>query len=186
MGAWIAPAGAAPTTVTFEALPETPFNSYTEGLVTFTAVNGGLLKRDVTPDGTWGLRAVVAPYPEQRADIAGGASFVSVELGDFAGIDAETVFLEIFDAEGNSLGFTSQAIPADLMGMTTLSLTSPCFAYAIFGSRDSTSNNGSSVRSDNFTFEPCACPSAIPAPGAILLGTMGASIVGYLRRRRAL
>jgi len=187
LAAWIGPAGAAPTTVTFEALPETPFNSYTEGLVTFTAVNGGLLMRDFAPNGTLALRAVTSPYPEIRADIAGGASSVSVDLGDYAGIDAETVFLEIFNAEGELLDSISQPIPADLEGMTTLSLSSPCFSYAIFGSRESTSFNGSSVRSDNFTFEPCPpCPNVIPAPGAILLGTIGASLVGCLRRRRAL
>ena len=101
LGVWIAPARAAPTTVTFEALPDVPFNMYVEGLATFTAVDGGLLKRDTAPNLTWALRAVTEPYPEMRADIAGGASFVSVDLGDFAGIDTETVFLEIFGAVGH-------------------------------------------------------------------------------------
>jgi hypothetical protein len=187
LAVWIGPAGAAPTTVTFEALPETPFNSYTEGPVTFTAVDGGLLMRDLAPNGTLALRAVTSPYPEMRADIAGGASFVSVDLGDYANIDSETVFLEIFDAADNSLGFISEDVPIDRMGMTPLELSGPCFAYAIFGARNSSINNGSSVRADNFTFELCPpCPNVIPAPGAILLGTIGTSLVGYLRRRRTL
>jgi hypothetical protein len=36
---------------------------------------------------------------------------------------------------------------------------------------------------DNFTYDETA---TIPAPGAILLGTLGTGLVGYLRRRRAL
>jgi hypothetical protein len=179
----MSPARAASTTIAFETLPETPFNSYTEGLVTFTAVDGGQLKKDLAPNMTWALRAVTEPYPEMRADIAGGATFVSVDLGDYANIDSETVFLEIFSASGTSLGFASEAVPIDRMGMTTLTLSGPCFAYAVFGARDSSIDNGSSVRADNFTFEPCACPSVIPAPGAILLAAMGAGLVGRLRRR---
>lgn len=186
LAVWVGPTRADPTTITFEALPDVPFDVYTEGLVTFRAVDGGPLKRDETPNGTWGLRAVEEPYPEMRADIAGGATSVTVDLGDFANIDSETVFLEIFSASGAPLGFVSEDVPIDRMGMTRLTLSGPCFAYAVFGARDSSIQNGSSVRADNFTFEPCACPPVIPAPAAILLGTMGAGLVGHLRRRRVL
>ncbi len=179
--AWMSPALAAPTTVMFESLPTTPFDSYTEGLATFTAVDGSQLRKAYTLNGTWGIRSGTWPYAEMQADIAGGASSVSVDLGDKVGDDAETLFLEIFDAAGNSLGFTSQAIPADLSCMTTLSLSSPCIAYAVFGSRESTLNNGSSILADNFTYKPCSCPSAIPAPGGILLGMTGAGLIGLLR-----
>jgi len=186
LAAWVGPAPAAPTTVTFNTLPDVPFDSYTEGPVTFTAVNGGLLKGDMSPNGTQALRAVTEPYPEMRADIAGGATYVSVDLGDYANIDSETVFMEIFDAAGKSLGFTSEEVPFDRMGMTPLTLSGPCFAYAIFGARDSSIDNGSSVRADNFTYELCPCPDVIPAPGAILLGTIGAGLVAHLRRGRVL
>jgi hypothetical protein len=184
--AWISPALAAPTTVAFETLPTTPFDSYTEGLATFTTVTGSQLRKAYTLNGTWGIRSAAWPYAEMRADIAGGASSVSVDLGDKASDDAETLFLEIFNAAGSSLGFTSQAVPADLSCMTTLSLNSPCIAYAVFGSRESTLNNGSSIIADNFTYQSCPCPSVIPAPGAILSGMIGASLVGHLRRRRTL
>ncbi|MEN6337125.1 MAG: hypothetical protein ABFE01_22940 [Phycisphaerales bacterium] len=186
LAVWVGPARAAPTTITFEALPDVPFYMYTDSGVTFRAVDGGLLKRDETPNGSWGLRAVVDPYPEMRADFAGGAKSVSVDLGDFANIDSETVFLEIFSASGTSLGFVSEDVPIDRMGMTRLTLSGPCFDYAVFGARNSSIGNGSSVRADNFTFEPCTCPSAVPAPGALLLGAMGAGLVGRLRRRRVL
>lgn len=183
MGTFAGSATAA-TTIDFESLPDSPFLSYTEGRVTFTAVDGGLLQKFAdTPNGTYSLTGLDSPYSELRADFAGGTRFVTVDLGDYANIDAETVFLEIFGASGESVGFVSEDIPADRMGMTTLSLGAPCISYAIFGARDSSIGNGSSVPADNFTFGDCPC---IPAPGAILLGVIGVAFVGRLRRRRAL
>lgn len=188
------PAGAALTTVTFEDLPASPFAVYTEGKVSFTAVGGGLLQEvPSTPSGSAGITGagVGTPevFPELRADIAGGARFVSVGLGDWNG-DSETVFLEAFNSSGASLGFVSEPRPAGFVGMQTLSLGAsldgPCICYAIFGGRLSTANNGSSVAADNFAFESCLCPPVIPAPGAVLLGTIGAGLVRYLRRRKTL
>lgn len=183
---WTSPARAAPTTIAFETLPETAFNSYTEGPVTFRGVNNEPLMRDYSPNGTLGLRSVVSPFQEMRADIVGGASSISVDLGDYPGVDSETVFLEGYNASGNLVTSASQFVDINYDDMTTLSISGGCFAYAIFGSFGSTSNNGSSVRADNFTYELCACPSVIPAPGAILLASMGAGLVGHLRRRKTL
>lgn len=169
------------TVIDFESLPADPFYFYTQGRVTFTAVDGGLLQRfGDTPNGTYSLTGLNSPYSELRADIEGGTSFVSVDLGDYANIDSERVFLEIYGASGNLLNSTSENVPADRMGMTTLSLCGPCISYAIFGARDSSIGNGSSVPADNFTFGDCPC---IPAPGAILLGAIGVGLLGRLRHR---
>lgn len=171
--------------IDFEDLPEEPFALYEEAGVVFTAVGGGNLQRfDDTPNGTFSLTGETDPYPELRADILAGASFISVELGDYAGIDAETVFLEVFNASGALLNSVSEDVPADRMVMTTLSLSVPGISYAIFGARNSTLDNGSSVPADNFTFTPSA--TSIPVPGAIVLAMIGVGLVGHLRQREIL
>lgn len=71
LGAW-AGSAAATVVIDFEGLPDSPFPSYAESGVTFTAVSGGLLQKfDDTPNGTSSLTALIAPYSELRADFAG-------------------------------------------------------------------------------------------------------------------
>jgi hypothetical protein len=185
------PAGAAVTVIPFTGLPPGQFPVYTEGLVSFTAVGGGNLQAVGTPNGTQGITGVGTgnplQYPALRADIQGGASFVSVDLGKFTW-GGEQIFLEIYGAGNNLLGDTTSLLtPPPSGGMRNLDLFAPtgtCISYAIFGA---VSPIGSSVSADNFAFEPClVCPNVIPAPGAILLGTIGAGLVGHLRRRRTL
>src|SRR5690349_24249391 len=72
------------TTITFDADSFVNVASFTELGVTFSAVGGGgLLNNLVTPNGTKGLLDQNNPIKMVRADIAGGASSVSVDLGDF-------------------------------------------------------------------------------------------------------
>ncbi len=170
-------------TIDFEDTPSGTFSSWIKEGVTFTAVGGGLLTSDAhgpTPNGTNGIAGDVSPYPELRADIAGGTNYVAVDLGDY-NYDLDRLFLEVFDSSAVSLGFTDLVIPDDFVGMETLSLSASNIAYAIFGARDA--DLGSSVHADNFTFEPSAI---IPVPGAVVLGGIGVGLVGWLRRRRAL
>jgi hypothetical protein len=145
-------------------------------------VGGGLLTSDSygnTPNGTRGLASVGSPWPELRADIAGGSNYVAIDLGDYDA-DSDRLFLEVFDSSNMSLGFTDFVIPGDFTGMQPLSLSASNISYAIFGARDAV--EGSSVYADNFTFES----AVIPAPGAILLGSIGVGLVGWLRKRRTL
>lgn len=170
---------AAATVIDFESFPGVSPTSYTVSGATFTGTGGGALWTSSGPNGTQGLLAGSAPFEELRADIAGGAAFVAVDLGDNGG-DSDRLFLEIFDSGNTSLGYTDLVIPGSFTGMETLSLSASNIAYAIFGARDASS--GSSVYSDNFTYDS----TPIPGPGAIFLGGLGASLVGWMRRRRTM
>ena len=165
-------------TIDFESFPAGPFAAHTEQGVTFSASGGGgAIITGLTPNGTLGLLDTNALRKELRADIGPGATFVSVELGDYDA-DSDRLFLEAFDAGDNLLASVSTVIATDFTGMVTLGIGAPNIAYAVFGARNAV--DGSSVFADNFTFEP------IPAPGAILLGSIGVGLVSWLRRRRTL
>jgi len=171
-------------TIDFESFPTMgPFiPTYTEQGVTFSASGGGGgLWAHECPNGTLGLLDMCSPKKELRADISLGASSVSVDLGDY-NVDSDLIFLEIFDLTDNLIGYTDMVISEAFVDMETLTLSAPNIAYAVFGARNP--NGSSSVYADNFTFEEI--PEVIPSPGAILLGSIGVCIIGWLRRRRTL
>lgn len=171
-------------TIDFEDFPDGPFAAYVKSGVAFTASGGGgQIYRSEAPNGTEGIIDYqidpAGPSKELRADITVGATFVSVDLGDLGG-DSDKLFLEIFNSSGTLLDSTSETIASTFSGMKTLSLTSvKRISYAVFGAR-SPADNGSSVHADNFEFTP------IPAPGAILLGSIGVGLVGWLRIRKGI
>jgi hypothetical protein len=152
-------------TIDFEDAPEESFISWTKDGVTFTAVDNSMLRCDPSspaPNGTRGLIGASAPLPEIRADIAGGANYVTVDLGDY-NVESDLIFLEVFDSNDISLGYIDLLLDAQFEGMETLSLFSPNIAYAIFGAREALL--GSSVFADNFTFDTIEIsPLAINEP----------------------
>jgi MYXO-CTERM domain-containing protein len=178
--ACLATASMAAVTIDFNAgIGGTPF-SYTEGAVTFTSTGGGTLWAGTGPNGTMGLLTSDVPMAPIRADIAGGTSFVSVDIGDY-NQDSDTLFLEIYAADDTMLDSVTLLIGEMDTSMHTLSLSASDIAYAIIGAREP-AISGSSVYVDNFTYE---C-EVIPAPGAALLGLIGVAGTSWLRRRRSL
>jgi hypothetical protein len=168
-------------TITFDdpSFPPGPFAVETYDGVTFSASGGaGTLYVLPAPNGTLALLEI--RNKEMRADIIGGATSVSVDLGDF-GEDPDTIFLEIFDVGDNLLGFATQQLDASFIGMVTLSLKAPDIDHAVFGSRVPGVVR-SSVLADNFTYE-----SAVPEPATLLLvgPTMLGLLVAFARRRSA-
>ena len=99
--------------------------------MTFSAVGGGCqLVRLPCPNGTSSLVDFNFPIKELRADIAGGATFVSVDLGDFDS-DSENLFLEVYNSSNVLLDSVSLFNPDTSESMRTLSLANPNIAYAL-------------------------------------------------------
>ncbi|MEX0677767.1 MAG: PEP-CTERM sorting domain-containing protein [Pirellulales bacterium] len=170
---------AAPVVINFESVPGGDLPSYSESGVTFDAVPAtGTVTIDFSPgpNGTKGLLAEGADFLPIRADIAGGAISVSVDIGDFDG-DQDDLFLRVYNSSDVLLDSDSITIAPDFTGMKTLSTVAPGIAYAIFGGIGL--NSASNVYSDNFTFE-------VPEPGTLVLLLVGAAILAFgagLRRK---
>lgn len=124
------------------------------------------------------------PYSTVRATIAGGATFVSVDLGDFNS-DADTIFLEVFNSANVSQGKVTQLLNNSFVGMFTLSIDAGNVAYAIFGST-APSVDGSTVFADNFTYRASNVASAPDAGSTLGLMALSAGLLGWVHRSRRL
>ncbi len=165
------------------------FESATDGLtsltlsgVTFTPEGSAHIQVSTTPNGTNGIINTdeSGSRPDFLASISGGASFVSVDLGDY-GFDSDTLYLRAYDSLSNLLASTSFDF-GTTEGMQTLSVSAAGIDHVVFGG---SGVNGSSVYADNFTFTGGG-GNAVPEPStwALMLAGFG-GLGAALRRRRA-
>lgn len=164
-------------TVDFNSAFGSP-DGYSDQGVTFGYNGTGIYWFSESPNGTNALTMTRDLDAFWRADIIGGASMVSVDLGDF-GEDADQVYLSVYDDTDNLLGTTSQIIGQDISGLFTLSLFSSNISYATFGTTAAYGLGG--IYADNFTYDPT---SVIPIPAAAwLFGTALLGFIGLSRRK---
>lgn len=171
--AFLSPAAAMAATITFNSpLSLVNASSYTEAGVTFTAPK---LSTQNTPNGTQGLLEESSPRNFIRADISGGTSMVSIDLGDY-GADSDLLFLDVYNSSNISLGHTEFFIDSSFNGMHTLSLSAAGISYAIFGATNAV--NGSSVYADNFVYAP------VPEPETYAMMLAGLGLLGVVAKRK--
>ena len=154
--------------------------TYTESGVTFssTAAGGGLGTFNLANSGVSiiGLTST-GGFAPVRADIAGGATMVSVLLGDNS-TDTDDVLLEAFDSSGTLLDSQTATIGNGFVTLTVSALMS----YVVWSSPGNISH---SIVADTFIFETVR----VPEPGTLgLLGIglagIGLAGIGFARRRR--
>lgn len=105
-----------------------------------------------------------------RIDFSSYVTWVSLDA--IGNDDSDWAGLESFDALGNPI---ASYLTGELgvSGVESMVVSGSSISYVI-----ASGISGDSVGFDNLKIE-----SAVPAPGAILLGSFGAGLVGWLRRR---
>lgn len=109
---------------------------------------------------------------EFRADFSFAATFVSVVLGDFGG-DAETLYLEAFDANDTLLDSAAFFIDETFTGGVLLSVSASSIDYVTFGSVSELTDADGSVFFDSFTVVPEPSTSLLLGSALLILGLRG-------------
>jgi len=170
-------------TIDFDTLAPGNYASLGNGGATLTYANGLF---DVLPVASSGLVSghVLTSYffhPDDpapfRVSFAGGGNSFTVSFAD-DGEDADTGFLNAFDASGMLLASSTATTPegSDLGALLAVSSATP-IAYVEFGS---TGEFAGSVYWDNISYEA----AAVPEPATMALFGLGLAGAAALARRR--
>ena len=156
------------------------------GLVSFSDSMGADLT--VSDYGTQSHGQALGVFPDDPSylimDFAAPVSFLSLEFGnDDPGWSApgDLAVLTAF-LNGGQVGQTSVVMNRDDIMNQSISISGMTLDRATFF-YDVTAASGLIEIVDNIQFEP---GGVIPAPGALVLGSLGAGLIGWLRRRRTL
>lgn len=172
-------ASAMPVTIDFEVGPVDNAPSYTESGVTFTATAPGTLLRvfDLAQSDR-SINAGPSPFVPLRADIAGGASMVSILVGD-GSPDTDDIFLRAFSALDVQIAEDTFFLSSN--GFTNLTVSAANIAYVLIGATSSVGAN--SIVTDEFTFTREVLE--IPESGALAIFGLGLAGLGFARLKRA-
>jgi hypothetical protein len=167
--------------IDFEAQTIGSYTSLAIGDVTFIA-NDNHLMIDNAFSGLLNMQGIYLDngtyqnngFSSMRIDFATAVSAFGFNWGasDYSWV------LTSYDASDNPLETYNLPITKDSNIGDFVGLANDGISYAVL----STSGNYDWIMIDNFKFTP----TTIPAPGAILLGSIGVGFVSWLRRRRTL
>lgn len=184
---WAGAADAAITTLTFDELPTQPVNGLTFQGVTFGFTVGGNPSTDAVYSGI-GPGSIAYVQDTSLEGNAGGVLTLNftqptdllqfgVALNSFSPVTA-AYSVQLFDASLSALGtFTGNTYPVVLWSEDLFSYSGTPIGRAVIAFNGQPWGR---FAVDNLSV------NTIPAPGAVLLGSIGAGLVSWLRRRRTL
>lgn len=166
--------------IDFEGIADGEYSSLVFGNATLTFTGGdGIFE---VREGYNGTQTVISFFTNPgadpfRLDFIGGASSVSIDVGDF-GADEDNVFLGLYDAMDNLLSSTTGLIPSGDDSGITLSASAGNAAYALFSDAEPFAG---AVYWDNIVWEP-ASNVDVPVSGTSAL--LALTFAGFVWSKR--
>lgn len=171
--------------IDFESVDLGVYDSLVFGDATLTFAGGnGNFNVDTGYNGTKSVISFFENPGEDpfRLDFAGGASSVSIDVGDF-GSDTDFVFLGLFDAMDNLLASTNGTVPDSSSVGITISASTSNAAYALFSDAEPFAG---AVYWDNINWEPATNVEVpVPVSGTSALFALSFAAFAWSKRKKA-
>jgi hypothetical protein len=176
----------AATTIDFESTSTGTYSVLTYGAVTINFLGGsGTFNVDnQTPGPPISNHNLISYFTNPgsgsfQATFAGGASSVSIGMGDFNADDDEG-HLRAYDSSNNLLDTDSILVAASTFGGGTMTVSSSTAIARV--EWNETGSFAGAVYWDNLTYE--AATPAVPEPETYALMALGLAFTGFVARRR--